>query len=123
MPVLSPGRQALIFRAALLLACALTLYFALSPKPPELFLDQFGDKFEHSLAFAVLMMLASGAFPAAGLLRIVERLSFLGALIEVVQGTPGIQRDCDIADWLFDTLAIMITAAIIARIRHRYAAR
>lgn len=123
MPILSSARKALIFRVALAGACAVTLYFALSPKPPEFFLDQFGDKFEHSLAFVVLTILASGAFPATGLLRIAERLSFLGALIEVVQGTPAINRDCDIIDWLFDTLAIMITAAIIARIRHRYAVR
>lgn len=118
-----PARTPFLFRAVLLIAVMATLYFALSEHPPKLVIDQLGDKAEHVLAFAALTLLASGAFPAASLWRVAERLSFLGALIEVLQGTPGVHRDCDIADWLSDTLSILITAAIIARIRRRYAAR
>lgn len=94
-----------------------TLYMALQPHPPALPIDALGDKFEHSLAFVTLSLLAAFAFPAMSLVRVGERLSFFGALIELCQSIPALHRDCDIADWLTDTAAIVLVLLIIGSIR------
>ncbi len=111
----------LLFWAALVFAVVM----AVLPKPPALPIDRFGDKFEHMLAFAVLTALAGIAFPRFPLARIAERLSFLGALIEVVQSIPALHRDCDIRDWIADTVAIVVVAGVgaLGRRRAKIAAR
>jgi hypothetical protein len=100
------------FAAALLF----TLVMAWLPHPPPVPWRE-DDKLWHMLAFAALSVLASLAFPAASLARIGERLSFLGALIELVQNIPALHRDCDIRDWIADTIAIAVTLAIVAGLR------
>ncbi len=98
--------------------CALiAVTMALLPIPPRLAIDNFGDKFEHILAFAVLALLAAFAFPAMPRWRIIERLSFMGALIEVAQSIPALHRDCDIRDWVADTLAVLMVMAVLAALR------
>ena len=79
-------------------AVVFAVTMALLPKPPHVPIDQFGDKFEHMLAFATIALLAAFSYPQARLFRIGERLSFLGALIEVLQSIPSLHRDCDIHD-------------------------
>ena len=104
----------LLFWAAL----AVAVVMALLPTPPHMPIDRFGDKFEHMLAFATLAGLATQAFPRTPYLRIGERLSFCGALIEVGQSIPALHRDCDIRDWVADTLAItavLLVAAVFRR--------
>ena len=100
-------------------ALAFAVVMALLPEPPHLPIDGFGDKFEHMLAFATLALLAALAWPRAELLRIGERLSFVGALIEVAQAIPALGRDCDIRDWIADTLAIAVVLLIVAALRRR----
>lgn len=95
-------------RIAFAVAAAFAGVMALLPKPPHLPTDQLGDKFHHILAFAVLAALALAAFPRASRWRLAERLSFFGALIEVGQSIPALHRDCDIRDWVADTLAIAV---------------
>ncbi len=56
-----------------------------------------GDKFMHMLAFATLAGFAMLALGRAAQWRIVERLCFLGAVIEVVQSMPALHRTCDCA--------------------------
>jgi len=85
---------------------------ALLPHPPHLPIDSLGDKFEHSLAFSVLALLGTSAYPAMPLPRLGERLSFLGAMIEVLQSIPALHRDCDILDWVADTIAIIAMLSI-----------
>ncbi len=68
-------------------------------------------------AFVTLSALAAASFPHASLLRIGERLSFMGALIEVVQNIPALHRDCDIMDWLADTLAVAVTLILVWQLR------
>ncbi|WP_375392031.1 hypothetical protein [uncultured Sphingomonas sp.] len=106
------GAQALFW-----LALAFAVTMALLPHPPATPLDRLGDKAEHMLAFATLALLATQAFPRAPLFRIAERLSFAGALIEVLQAIPALHRDCDIRDWIADTLAItaVLTVAALGR--------
>lgn len=100
------------FAAALLF----TLVMAWLPHPPPVPWQE-KDKFWHVLAFAALSFLACFAFPSAPLARIGERLSFLGALIELVQNIPALHRDCDIRDWIADTAAIVVALAIVAGMR------
>ena len=111
------NRVTRLCRILLVLGVALAVVLALLPKPPHLPIDSLGDKFEHSLAFVVLSLLAAGGFPEARLARIGERLSFLGAMIEVAQSVPALHRDCDILDWATDTIAIVVTLLIVAIVR------
>ena len=106
-------RTILFWRVALIAAIVVAVTMALLPHPPKLPIDQFGDKFEHMLAFATMAILASLAYPDVPLFRIGERLSFLGALIEVCQSIPALHRDCDIRDWIADTLAIVVVLLIV----------
>ena len=95
------------------LALIFAVVMAVLPKPPKLMIDSYGDKFEHMLAFSTLAALAGLGFPAALRWRIAERLSFLGAMIEVTQSIPALYRDCDIRDWIADTLAIVVVTIVI----------
>ncbi|NBC37455.1 hypothetical protein GTZ99_12940 [Novosphingobium sp. FSY-8] len=85
---------------------------ALLPHPPEMPSDRLGDKFNHMGAFATLAVLSRLAFPTAGRWRIVERLSFFGALIEVFQAIPELHRDCQWSDWVADTLAAGVAVVL-----------
>mgnify|MGYP001806520030 CR=1 FL=1 len=101
-----------------LLAVALTgaITMALLPKPPSVPIDS--DKLQHMLAFGTLTLLAVLAYPRTPLHRIGERMSFLGAMIEVLQSIPSLHRDCDIMDWIADTaiiVAVLLIAAIVRR--------
>lgn len=101
-----------LVRIAFGAAIALAAVMAMLPKPPHLPTDQLGDKFHHILAFVVLTALALAAFPRASRWRLAERLSFFGALIEVGQAIPALHRDCDIRDWVADTLAIAVVMLV-----------
>ena len=103
----------LLFWGALVFAVVM----ALLPHPPRTPIDSWGDKAEHALAFGVLTLLGSGAYPRMPLVRLGERLSFLGALIEVGQSIPALHRDCDILDWVTDTLTVIVFLAVTARLR------
>jgi VanZ family protein len=109
----------LLFWAAMIFAVTM----AVLPHPPHTPADQFGDKFEHMLAFSTMSALAAAAYPRFPLVRIGERLSFLGALIEVVQSIPELHRDCDIRDWVADTLAITVVLLIAGVVRRRFKRR
>ncbi len=115
--------RTLLTRIALIVALVFAVTMALLPKPPHMPIDQFGDKFEHMLAFATIALLAALSFPTARLFRIGERLSFLGALIEVLQSIPSLHRDCDIRDWIADTLAITVVLLIVWIVRRGRGAR
>lgn len=73
-------------------------------------LDLMWDKAQHFTAFATLTLLALLAWPNVSSLRLLERMALLGAMIEVLQATPALQRGCDIYDWAADmtaTLAVL----------------
>jgi hypothetical protein len=111
------ARTIWLFRIALFAAVAFAVTMALLPKPPHVPIAS--DKVQHMLAFATMALLAALAYPRMRLLRIGERLSFLGALVEVLQSIPALHRDCDIRDWVADTIAIIVVLAIVATIRRR----
>lgn len=108
-----------LIRVALFAATLFAVTMALLPEPSKLALEDVNDKIRHMGAFAALSLLAASAYPRASLWRIGERLSFLGALIEVAQSIPALHRDCEIGDWLADTLAIAVTLLLVAAIRRR----
>jgi VanZ family protein len=85
------------------------------PHPPTTI--EIGDKYQHMLAFGTLAVLAILAYPATPLGRIAERLSFLGAMIEVVQSIPALHRDCDILDWVADTAVVLAVVAMVVLYR------
>ena len=108
----------LIWRLILLAALVFAVTMALLPHPPKVPIDS--DKYQHMLVFGTLTILSVLAFPQTPLLRIGERLSFLGAMIEVVQSIPVLHRDCDIMDWVADTAVIigmLVVVAISRRLR------
>jgi VanZ family protein len=92
-------------RAFLLLLVVVVLYLTLTPNPPHVPLDNlpYGDKIEHFTAFGALAVAARLGFMRLPGWQLLEHLSFLGAMIEVAQATPGLGRDCDWHDWLADT--------------------
>jgi hypothetical protein len=110
-----------VFRLLLALALAFSVTMALLPSPPQLV--DAGDKWQHMAAFATLALLGAGAFPDEPLPRIGERLSFLGALIEVAQSIPALHRDCDVMDWVADTAAIAVALLLAAAARSLRAGR
>ena len=82
-------------------------------------LDSYGDKFEHMLAFGTLTFLARLGFAKMPNWLILERLSFIGALIEVFQAIPALHRDCDWHDWIADSLAIIGMLVVVEGLRLR----
>ena len=106
-----------VARVLLWSAIVFAVTMALLPHPPALPIDGYGDKVEHMLAFATMSLLAAIAYPDVPLTRTGERLSFLGALIEVGQSIPSLHRDCDIRDWFADTAAVLIVLGLYALVR------
>ncbi|WP_295528879.1 hypothetical protein [Novosphingobium sp. Chol11] len=84
---------------------------ALLPHPPHF--KELGDKIQHMLAFGTMALVGCFAFPKMSKVRIGERLSFLGALVEVAQSIPALHRDCDIRDWIADTVAIVVVLVLL----------
>jgi VanZ family protein len=108
----------LLFWAALFFA----LFMALSPRPPAV-PGNIGDKYQHMLAFATLTILACAGYRETPLLYLGERLSFFGALIEVTQSIPSLGRDCDVRDWVADTLVLFAVLIVVAAWRRSWRKR
>jgi VanZ family protein len=87
---------------------AFTLAAALAPAAQAPSLMPW-DKAEHFTAFYVLMGIASAAFPRRPLWLVGLLLSGFGGGIEVVQGFVG--RDCDVFDWVADSLGVLAVIA------------
>lgn len=110
-------RKRVIARIVLFAAIIFAVTMALLPHPPHTPIDRYGDKIQHMIAFATLAALTAWSYPETPLVRIGERLSFLGALIEVLQAIPALNRDCDIRDWIADTASIAVVLVVIALYR------
>jgi VanZ family protein len=101
-----------IARVLFWLALVFAVAMAVLPTPPKLPTDNFGDKFAHIMAFAVLAGLGTIGFGRALRWRVAERLCFLGAAIEVVQSIPGLNRQSDIRDWIADMAAVAVMTVV-----------
>ncbi|WP_019515076.1 hypothetical protein [Sphingomonas sp. Mn802worker] len=113
-------RAPLVWRILLAAAAVFAVTMALLPHPPSV--GDINDKYQHMTAFGTLTILYALAYPATPLLRIGERLSFMGALIEVFQSIPALHRDCDVMDWIADTFIIVVVLLSIRAGRARRAA-
>jgi VanZ family protein len=101
-------------------AAAFAFAMAVNPHPPR-FEAEPGDKFQHMAAFATLAALAAAGWPGRRYAALGLGLSYFGAMIEIAQAIPLLHRDCDIMDWVADTLAasIVLAAAFLIRARAR----
>ena len=110
---LGDPRVARAFRILFVAAMVAAVLFALLPAIDDPFASLW-DKLKHAVTFGVLSGFAAFGWRDTPLPRIAERLSFLGALIEVFQSIPALGRDCDPKDWIADTLAIVVVLALVA---------
>jgi len=84
-----------------------------------------GDKFKHIIAFAVLALLGALAYPGVRLLTLLLGLSVFGALIELIQLIPSLNRTSDWEDLAADILAaatVLGAIFVVRRIRKPSAA-
>lgn len=105
----------LLFGAAILF----TLVMALLPHPPRL-PGEPDDKVQHIIAFTVLAIIGRFSYPAAPATILLIGLSGFGALIELLQMTPGLNRDGNLLDWFADTAAVgvvLLAARLLASAR------
>lgn len=96
-----------LFWAAALFAFVM----AVLPHPPEPV--RINDKIQHAVAFGVLGLLGSFAYPRRAATGLIVGLSAFGVLIEIAQAIPFIHRDSDPLDWLTDTIACAIVVLAI----------
>ena len=98
------------FIAAVLVVFALTMM----PLPEMTQVVSSQDKFEHAIAFFVLMLLGAGGWPrrvgwmAGG-------LSAYGLLIEVCQHTLTTNRFGDPWDWVADSVGVLLGGLLARR--------
>ena len=77
------------------------------------------DKVQHVAAFVTLASLATWAYPRTALISIAAGLSIFGALIEMVQAIPVLNRDSDVIDWIADSLAAASALSLVWLRRRR----
>lgn len=98
------SRRTRIVRVAFWLAAVFAFVMAVLPHPPQL-PGAPSDKVQHILAFLALGGLASFAYSRTSPVFLAAGLSLFGAMIELVQMIPSLNRDGDPIDWLADTAA------------------
>jgi len=112
------SKRTRIIRVAFWLAAVFAFVMAVLPHPPQL-PGAPSDKVQHILAFLTLGALASFAYPRTSPVYLAAGLSLFGAMIEVVQLIPSLNRDGDPIDWLADTAAagLMLIVLHWSRVR------
>jgi len=101
-----------LLRVGFWLALICALIMALLPQPP-LVPGAPSDKVQHILAFATLAALGSFAYRSTSPVALLAGLSAWGALMELLQAIPALNRDSDPLDWIADTAA---AAAVLVAI-------
>ena len=109
-------RPALLLLGVRVVFWSTLLFTFLSAQLPETHAPHLfpWDKAEHFVAFYVLATLAAAAYPRVPLVVLGLWLSLFGCMIELAQALPFIHRDCDIRDWIADTLAVAAALAPMA---------
>ena len=104
------------------LAVAILLWLTLAPQkalPPE---PGWGDKWDHALAWTVLVLsglvLAPGRRWALGVFALA-----LGAVVEVLQGVMGFGRDSDWRDLIADAAGVALAYAVAWTAQRAWRAR
>ena len=77
------------------------------------------DKFEHGIAYVVMMLWFGGLFPRRQYWILVLALLAFGAAIEVAQGVMHLGRTADVMDWLADAGGVAVgLVACLAGLGH-----
>lgn len=100
------------YRASFWAALIFAFVMALLPQPPQL-PGTPSDKVQHIIAFATLAGFGSAAYRSMSLIKLLVSLSAFGAVIEVLQAIPALNRDSDPVDWLADTLAAALVLVAV----------
>lgn len=109
------GRQRAL-RVVFWLAITVAFVVAIWPKP-IIVPGAPNDKIQHILAFLFLTALGSAAYPRNAL-KLGLGLAGLGALIEIVQAIPALNRDAELLDWIADVAAVLAVLAAVFVWRH-----
>ncbi|MEW4466787.1 hypothetical protein AB1K62_03010 [Parasphingorhabdus sp. JC815] len=96
---------------------AVVSWFAFSPHPPQI---AVGDKLQHGFAFMVLCIMMAIAYPRLRWFHLFLLLSVFGAVIELIQAIPALNRDSSFADWIADMVAIILALVMIGAVRVIY---
>lgn len=99
-------------RIAFVFAACLSFVMAVLPHPPAI-PGQPSDKIMHMLAFATLGALAAHGFRPRSVLTLFLGLTGFGALIELVQAIPALNRDSEVVDLLADMGAALVALALV----------
>jgi VanZ family protein len=105
-------------RALFWAAALFAFVMAVMPHPPRI-PGEPSDKIQHIMAFTTLSLLGSWAYPETRPWKLLVRLSLFGAVIEVIQLIPALNRDGDVVDWLADTAAVLVVLLIVGWFRRR----
>ncbi|MGC6329109.1 VanZ family protein [Rhizorhabdus sp. FW153] len=90
-----------------LYAAAVLIIYGLAIMPSDKAPDLgAGDKINHIAAFLFLTLFGRWALRGTGRPRLVIGLSIFGALIELTQAIPVLNRDASVWDWIADSAAI-----------------
>ena len=111
-------RRTRILRTIFWAAAAFAFVMAVLPHPPQL-PGAPSDKVQHIAAFLVLGALASLAWPRTSPVYLASALSLFGAVIELVQLIPALNRDGDPVDWVADTAAAGLILIFLHWLRAR----
>ena len=108
-------------RALFWAAAAFAFVMAVLPHPPRI-PGEPNDKIQHIIAFTTLSLVGSWSYPATAPWKLLARLSLFGAVIEIIQMIPALNRDADVVDWLADTAAVVVVLVLVAWLRRRASA-
>lgn len=98
-------------RIAFVFAAIFAFVMAVLPHPPPI-PGQPPDAFLHMLAFATLGVLGVYGFRGLTLWRLFAGLTLFGAVIELVQAIPSLNRDSDPLDLLADIAAALVALLV-----------
>jgi VanZ family protein len=111
-----------IARIAFWFAAVFAFVMAVLPHPPRL-PGEPSDKVLHVLAFVTLGILAAFGFRARSAWFLFAALAGFGAIIEIVQAIPLLNRDSELADWLADMVAALAALVLTRWLISRHARR
>lgn len=112
-PRRAKGKRLTPVQVAFWVATIFAFIMAVLPQPPE-FPGAPSDKVQHVIAFLVLAALGVLAYPRTPKRGLLLGLAAFGAVIELIQAIPGLNRDSDPMDWMADTLAAATVLTIFA---------
>ena len=116
---MTDDRRTRILRTTFWAAAVFAFVMAVLPHPPQL-PGAPSDKVQHIAAFLVLGALASFAWPRTSPVYLATALSLFGAVIELVQLIPALNRDGDPIDWIADTAAAGLMLIFLHWLRARW---